>query len=556
MLLGLVLHGILSFAGIPFWPAMDVRSEPEVILPIMGWIHGFRMQLFFLVSGFFTAMMWKKRGGTALVKQRLLRIGIPLVAGAVILFPTMMVLGAWGGDVIAERKEMRAAESQAKPKEKKADQNAERKSDQGLQRLVLTGNYTLVKVALNRGGDVNAKDDSGTPLLTLATLADDRAMIDLLLERGADIEGRGADGGTALMSASFWGREQAAQGLLRAGAEVDAKNKKGETAIYLANLDFELVEYFGKTFGVEVTEKNRAARERIVKALEDGGAKGDPWGWYKLLAFLPILHHLWFLHYLLWLLAIFLPIALLARNFKGRLPDFLIGVPGCLVWLIPLTWWFQTLMPGEFGPTTAVGFVPWPPLLGYYAIFFFFGAMCFGRGIWEEKVGRYWPLWFLFSLVLGLWGMNLLEEGGEAVPWHANFVWKTIIRIMGFFWAYLGGGDPMPWLASGFAWTTIIAMMGFFRAFLNQGNPKVRYLSDSAYWLYLAHVPLMIAVQILISGWEIPLIIKLAIVIGGVTAVLLVIYEFAIRYTWIGAILNGRKFRVSSPPLPIEKQDL
>ena len=103
MLLGLVLHGILSFSGIPIWPAMDVRSEPEVILPIMGWIHGFRMQLFFLVSGFFTAMMWKKRGGTALVTQRLLRIGIPLVAGAVILFPTMMVLGAWGGEVIAVR---------------------------------------------------------------------------------------------------------------------------------------------------------------------------------------------------------------------------------------------------------------------------------------------------------------------------------------------------------------------------------------------------------------------------------------------------------------------
>lgn len=528
MLLGLILHGILSFAGIPIWPAMDVRSEPEVILPIMGWIHGFRMQLFFLVSGFFTAMMWQKRGGKALVKQRLQRIGIPLVAGAVILFPTMMVLADWGGDVMAERSEMIAEESKAEPKEEKVGKNAERKSDQGLQWLVLTGNQTLVKVALNRGGDVNAKDDSGTPLLTLATLADDEEMIELLLERGAEIEGRGNEGNTALMSASFWGREEAALALLRAGADVNAENKKGETVIYLANLDFEWVEYFGKTFGVEVTGKHRAARERIVKSLKDGGAKGDSWGWYELLAFLPILHHLWFLHYLLWLLAIFLPVALLARNFKGRLPDFLIGVPGCLVWLIPLTWWFQTLMPGEFGPTTAVGFVPWPPLLGYYAIFFFFGAMCFGRGIWEEKVGRYWPLWFLFSLVLGLYGMNLVEEGGDAVPW----------------------------LASGFAWTTIIAMMGFFRAFLNQGNPKVRYLSDSAYWLYLAHVPLMIAVQILISGWEIPLIIKLVIVIGGVTAFLLVIYHFAIRYTWIGAILNGRKFRVPPLPLPIEKQDV
>ena len=528
MLLGLVLHGILSFSGVPIWPAMDVRSSPEVILPIIGWIHGFRMQLFFLVSGFFTAMMWGKRGGRALVKQRLLRIGIPLVAGSFVLFPTMMALGVWGGDVIAERSEMRPEESKARPKVEEGDRNAERKSDQGLQRLVLTGNYTLVKVALNRGGDVNAKDDSGTPLLTLATLADDWEMIDLLLERGAEIEGRGDDGGTALMSASFWGRERAAQALLRAGAEVDAKNKKGETAIYLANLDFELVEFLGKTFGVEVAEKNRTARERIVKALEDGGAKGDPWGWYKLLAFLPIFHHLWFLYYLLWLLVIFVPVALAARKLRWRLPSFLIGVPGCLVWLIPLTWWFQTLMPGEFGPTTAVGFVPWPPLLGYYAIFFFFGAMCFGRGIWEEKVGRYWPLWFLFSLVLGLYGMELLEEGGEAVPW----------------------------LASGFAWMTIIAMMGFFRAFLNQGNPKVRYLSDSAYWLYLAHLPVMIVVQILISGWEIPLIFKLVIVIGGVTAVLLVIYEFAIRYTWIGAILNGRKSRVLLPPLPIEKQDV
>ena len=549
MLLGLVLHGILSFSGEP-WLAMDVRSEPEVILPVIGWIHGFRMQLFFLVSGFFTAMMWKKRGGTALVTQRLLRIGIPLVAGAVILFPTMMVLGAWGGEVMAERSEMRAEESKAKPKEKKADQNAERKLDQGLQRFVLTGNYTLVKVALNRGGDVNAKDDSGTPLLTLATLADDGEMIDLLLERGADIEGRGADGGTALMSASFWGREQAAQGLLRAGAEVDAKNKKGETAIYLANLDFELVEHFGKTFGIEVTEKNRAARKRIAKSLEDGGAKGDPWGWYKLFAFVPILHHLWFLHYLLWLLAIFVPVALVARKFKWRLPDFLIGVPGCLVWLIPLTWWFQTLMPGEFGPTTAVGIVPWPPLLGYYAIFFFFGAMCFGRGIWEEKVGRYWPLWFLFSLPLGLYGMEVFEEGGDVADFLNLMTGSLFVYGMELLEK---GGDAVPWLASGFAWITIIAMMGFFRAFLNQGNPRVRYLSDSAYWLYLAHVPVMIAVQIVISGWEIPLVMKLVIVIGGVTAFLLVIYHFAIRYTRVGEVLNGRKLRVQPPPLPIEK---
>jgi hypothetical protein len=29
MLLGLVLHGVMSFAGILIWPAEDVRSAPE-----------------------------------------------------------------------------------------------------------------------------------------------------------------------------------------------------------------------------------------------------------------------------------------------------------------------------------------------------------------------------------------------------------------------------------------------------------------------------------------------------------------------------------------------
>ena len=41
----------------------------------------------------------------------------------------------------------------------------------------------------------------------------------------------------------------------------------------------------------------------------------------------------------------------------------------------------------------------------------------------------------------------------------------------------------------------------------------------------------MMAVQILVSGWEISILLKLVVVIGGVTAVQLVAYEVAVRYT-------------------------
>jgi fucose 4-O-acetylase-like acetyltransferase len=61
------------------------------------------MPLFFLVSGFFTMMLARRKGLKKLVGQRLLRIGVPLLVGTMIMVPLMAVLGAWGGEVRAER---------------------------------------------------------------------------------------------------------------------------------------------------------------------------------------------------------------------------------------------------------------------------------------------------------------------------------------------------------------------------------------------------------------------------------------------------------------------
>ena len=92
MLLGIVLHGALSFFPVPtsIWPAQDLH-QPEINVPtvlaaplesaglkvsadyspyefILHAIHGFRLPLFFLVSGFFTAMLWRNRGLKQLAK--------------------------------------------------------------------------------------------------------------------------------------------------------------------------------------------------------------------------------------------------------------------------------------------------------------------------------------------------------------------------------------------------------------------------------------------------------------------------------------------------------
>ena len=58
-------------------------------------IHGFRMPLFFLVSGFFTAMLWRTRGLRALLKQRTTRILLPLVLGGLTIIPATNVVSYW-----------------------------------------------------------------------------------------------------------------------------------------------------------------------------------------------------------------------------------------------------------------------------------------------------------------------------------------------------------------------------------------------------------------------------------------------------------------------------
>jgi len=76
MILGIVLHASASFVGFP-WVTHELQSTAWIAI-LMTWIHGFRMPLFFMLSGFFTQLFYETRGLQALVRQRVDRIAIPL----------------------------------------------------------------------------------------------------------------------------------------------------------------------------------------------------------------------------------------------------------------------------------------------------------------------------------------------------------------------------------------------------------------------------------------------------------------------------------------------
>ena len=84
MLLGIVLHGLLSFLPTPIWPVQDINQAEVYFIPLL-FIHGFRMSLFFFISGFFTMMC---KGFMRLLQHRTKRILLPFFIFGALLFPS------------------------------------------------------------------------------------------------------------------------------------------------------------------------------------------------------------------------------------------------------------------------------------------------------------------------------------------------------------------------------------------------------------------------------------------------------------------------------------
>lgn len=81
MLSGVLFHAALAYSVLahPLWPTAD-RGQSLIIDLFVWFFHLFRMPLFFAVTGFFVALLVQKRGIAGMLKNRFMRIVLPLLA--------------------------------------------------------------------------------------------------------------------------------------------------------------------------------------------------------------------------------------------------------------------------------------------------------------------------------------------------------------------------------------------------------------------------------------------------------------------------------------------
>lgn len=88
MLLGLVLHaGVSYMRDCPTWWAVCDPSKSAAFDLLNSMIHSFRMQAFFLMSGFFALLLIERIGLRAFAEHRFRRIVIPFAVSLLVIVP-------------------------------------------------------------------------------------------------------------------------------------------------------------------------------------------------------------------------------------------------------------------------------------------------------------------------------------------------------------------------------------------------------------------------------------------------------------------------------------
>jgi hypothetical protein len=100
-------------------------------------------------------------------------------------------------------------------------------------------------------------------------------------------------------------------------------------------------------------------------------------------------------------------------------------------------------------------------------------------------------------------------------------------------------------LAALFPWLTVFGGLGVFMRILSGRGTVMRYLAESSFWVYLIHVPIVALVQALLLPVAWPLLIKFLFVAAVAIVVSLSSYEFIVRRSLIGEIVNGARKRSS-----------
>jgi glucans biosynthesis protein C len=108
---------------------------------------------------------------------------------------------------------------------------------------------------------------------------------------------------------------------------------------------------------------------------------------------------------------------------------------------------------------------------------------------------------------------------------------------------------PEPFIVIGCSLTTwcyVFGLIGFVQIYFDKKSTLLRYLSDSSYWVYLVHFPILLFLKLAFP--ENHSFIGFLVLLSFQFFLSILTYHYFVRPTFIGQLLNGKKRHIKHIP--------
>lgn len=228
--------------------------------------------------------------------------------------------------------------------------------------------------------------------------------------------------------------------------------------------------------------------------------------------------HLWFLFYLM----LFTVLVWVASTLdSGRIGRRLAALPAsALVAGLPLL----------LTPALALVGAPWPApdffvpslwALAFFGLYFGFGYQLFLHGERLDRLRPFSP--FLLAGAVAAHAALFLSTDG--------FTARQPSAVQQGLNAWLE--------ACAGAWMTLWCLLAAKR-WLDTRNAVMRWLADASYWVYLVHLPVLLAIQYRLLDVPMHWTAKFATSVAATFLLSFVSYQWLVRHTVVGRLLNGK----------------
>jgi glucans biosynthesis protein C len=243
------------------------------------------------------------------------------------------------------------------------------------------------------------------------------------------------------------------------------------------------------------------------------------------------LAHLWFLYYLAMLYTGVLVVRALLGRFassadtvvrfimRGFWAPVLLAAPAATYFYLDAHW------PSWHGmPSPGYTLVPQADALLAFGVLFGFGWLLHRQTHLLFTLAKSWPVYLGAGVVL----LVVCRGIAGPVPLWVPYLKGTTLLV--YTVAYMTA-----------TWCWAFGLIGAAMRFLSDASPVRRYIADASYWVYLMHLSAIVFFATLFTEFSWHWTVKYLLTIAGSTLVLFLSYHLLVRFTWIGAILNGRR---------------